>query len=390
MDSKSESSRIVIGHLLTSIWVGGLERFVLGLVDTLPRDRFEFVVYSWMGDDPWKSEFDSRGIPVRALWGSNRLSSVLAPVKIAVAWSRLAYQLRRDRIQILHTHDFFPSFVGRTASILAGVPHRVTTLHNLYDWWPGWTHSANRILARRTDALTCVSNSVRDYFIAHEGLPPYRYRTILNGVDEVKFAPDSRARSEIRQELGIGEREILIGSVGSITSRKAQHILVQAVKPLVAQGMPLQVRIWGANQTNPQHAERDVREMIEALELGDRVKILPPRSDIHRVYSAMDIHCMTSIAEGLSLASVEGLLSGPVCVYSDIGPFREVVDDDRTGFLFRSGDPAHLASVLSRVIPSLDAMEGLREAARRVGVERFGLARMGKDYASLYLELLKE
>jgi len=378
-----------VGHLLTALWVGGLERFVLNLRQAIPPELVDLTVYSWTGDDRWRSEFDAHSIPVRPIGGPHRFTSVLAPLRMATAWTRLASQLRRDRIQILHTHDFFPSLMGRTASLRAGVPHRVMTLHNLYEWWPSWAFRANRILSSRTDAITCVSESVKDYFVEREGLPRDRYRTILNGVDETRFKPDPQARARLRQELGIGPDEILVGSVGSITTRKAQHLLVQAAADLNKRERPVQVRIWGANNSNPQHAEQEVLRQISELGVADTVKILPPRPDAESLYCAMDIHCMTSTAEGLSLASVEALLCGTICVYSDIGPFHEVVDDARTGYLFRSGDAGHLAEILDKAIAALPGSGAMAKAARSLGVERFGLERMGREYVELYEGLLK-
>jgi glycosyltransferase involved in cell wall biosynthesis len=385
----SDINRTRIGHLLTSLWVGGLERFVLNLREVLPRDSFDLTVYSWTGDDRWKSEFEDHGIPVRAIGGPHRFTSVLSPIRMASAWARLAGQLRRDQIQILHTHDFFPSLMGRTASLSAGVPHRVMTLHNLYEWWPSWAYKANRILSPRTDAITCVSESVKNYFLEREKLPSERYRTILNGVDETRFRPDPEARMRIREELGIKPDQILVGSVGSITTRKAQHLLVQATARLKELGIPVQVRIWGANDANPQHAEQRVLRQILELDLSESIKILPPRPDIEAVYNAMDVHCMTSMAEGLSLASVEAILCGTLSVYSDIGPFREVVEDGKTGYLFRSGDCEHLATVLGDAIGNPAKGRAMRTAGRALGLQRFGLARMGRDYEALYRSLVQ-
>jgi glycosyltransferase involved in cell wall biosynthesis len=229
---------------------------------------------------------------------------------------------------------------------------------------------------------------VKNYFLEREKLPAERYRTILNGVDETRFRPDADARMRVREELGIGPDEILVGSVGSITTRKAQHLLVQAAASLKDRGIPVKVRIWGANDANPQHAEQEVLRQIREFGLSGSIKILPPRADIERVYNAMDIHCMTSMAEGLSLASVEAILCGTLSVYSDIGPFREVVEDGQTGYLFRSGDSEHLAAVLGDAIGNTAKGRAMRSAGRELGLQRFGLARMGRDYEALYRGLL--
>jgi glycosyltransferase involved in cell wall biosynthesis len=387
MGSTPRHRPVRVGHLLTSLWPGGIEQFVLSLATGLPKDGFQTRIYSWMGDDPWAEEFRSRKIPVFATRGPNRFRSPLDAFRLTKAWLQLAAQLKRDRIDILHTHDFFPALVGRTASRMAGVPARVTTLHNLYEWWPKWAFAANRLLAGQTTAITCVSESVRQFMIQHEGLSPERYTTILNGVDEDRFRPNMDARAEIRRELDIKDGEILIGSVGSITTRKAQWILAKAVAPLIASGIPVQVRIWGANGSNPQHAEQELMALVGQLGIGDRFRLLPPRRDIERVYTAMDIHCMTSIAEGLSLASVEAMMCGVVPVYSDIGPFREVVDAN-TGFLFKSEDPADLERTL-RVALSRESLAGIALAARSAAVVRFGQTRMVAEYAKIYASCAK-
>lgn len=384
MDSTrhNETRPLRVGHVLTSVWTGGLESFVLSLA-VGSRKTFDSRVYSWTGDDTWLDEFRRQGIPVVPIGGPKRLARPLDVVRFCSAWLRLARRLRQDRIDILHTHDFLPSFVGRTASFAAGVPARVATLHNLYGWWPRWAHFANRFLAPRTEAITCVSESVRDFISDRERIPKERLIPILNGVDENRFRPDREARLAMRAELGIGEHDILIGSVGSITTRKAHWILVEGAAPLLKERPDLQIRIWGMNTSNPQHAESDLVARIKSHGLEDRVKILPPRQDIERVYNAMDIHCMTSTAEGLSLASVEAMMCGILPVYSDIGPFREVVSHKETGLLFRSGEPASLEQALREILPSIRDC-AMSVAIRDRTVERFGLSRMIRQYTELY------
>ncbi len=373
-----------VGHLLTSIWAGGLESFVLSLSRGVARHGIRSTVYSWTGDDLWREEFARFGIRIVPIHGPKRIGSFGDLLRFAAAWIRFVKLLRQDKIHVMHTHDFLPSLVGRTASIAAGVPARVTTMHNLYDWWPRWVHVVNRLLARQTQSITCVSESVRRFMIDRAGLPESRLVTVLNGVDENRFKPSPEARMRLRGELGLCNEEILIGNVGSITTRKAHWILVKAVAPLIREGFPLQVRIWGTNTTNPQHAEAELLSLIRSEDLGEHVKLLPPRRDIEDVYNAMDIHCMTSITEGLSLASVEAMMCGIPPVYSDIGPFREVVRDGENGRIFKTQDPDDLRRVLREVLSNPDRRAALGQAARKSAADEFGLARMVDRYAEIY------
>ena len=369
---------------MTAIWAGGLENFVLNLSSRLDPRIFSTTIYSWTGDDNWDEIFLREGLPVVKIGGPKRIRGPLDACRFVLAWLRLRNRLKADRIDIVHTHDFLPSLLGRTASIAAGVPHRVVTLHNLYDWWPNWVYPVNRILARNTQGITCVSESVRQFMLQRERLPPERYRTVLNGVDETRFRPDPKARETTRKELGIGDNDILVGSVGSITTRKAQWILAEAIAPLIRDGLRIQVRIWGANTDNPQHAESELLERIASLGIADRFRILPARKDIQNIYNAMDIHCMTSVAEGLSLASVEALMCGIYPIYSDIGPFQEVVDPSVGGALFRSGQPVDLERVLRQTLAD-NEFRARSFAIRADSVRRFSLDRLASEYTALYL-----
>src|SRR5205814_922573 len=52
--------------------------------------------------------------------------------------------------------------------------------------------------------------------------------TILNAVDLKRFQPDSASRQEIRRALKVAEIDMLVGTVGQLTTRKGQHELIQA------------------------------------------------------------------------------------------------------------------------------------------------------------------
>lgn len=368
---------------MTAIWAGGLESFALSIAKSLQGKGYSFRVYSWTGDDTWTEPFDVHGIEIIPLGGPKRIHSPMDAARFVLAWIRMVRRFRADRISILHTHDFLPSLLGRTAAIAAGVPFRVVTFHNLYDWWPGWAHRTNRVLQRWTSATTCVSESVNGFMSKEGGLDPRSMRTVLNGVDETVFRPSGEARQRIRAELGLSDQDILVGSVGSITTRKAQWILVEALSKLVEEGHGIQARIWGANSDNPQHAEKDLLALIRSKGLEPHITLLPPRRDIQDVYNAMDIHCMTSRTEGLSLASVEAMMCGVLPVYSDIGPFREVVEDGQSGYLFRSGDPEDLARVLRDLLTG-KTPNIARDRIASIARERFGLQRMVQQYRDIY------
>lgn len=385
MPSKPLLRPVRIGYVLTSLREGGLERFTLSLASNLPKELFEVRVYALLQDNPWLDEFQSRGIPVTVLDGSNRpgVPSLLRNLKTL---SMLARAFSRDRIDVVHTPDFYPAFMGRVASIAARVPSRVHTLHSVYDWYPSFVFPIQRLLGRRTDVITGVSRPVIEYARTREKLPADKYRLIYNGADETRFRPDARARGEFRRAQGWND-DIVVGSVGARTPRKGHPLLAEAMIPLMRNDPKLRLVIVGSHPRGDQDTRPRIEAMFARENLQERLQFLPTRSDIESVFRSLDIHCMPSEVEGLSFSSIEGMMSGCVSVFSDLPAFREVVEPGRTGYLFDKGDVFGLRQSLVQASAVRWSDSQWIDRARNRTVERFGQARMIHDYVSIYQDL---
>ena len=57
-------------------------------------------------------------------------------------------------------------------------------------------------------------------------------RVVGNGTDLDRFAPDQQARLRLRAELGVGEREVLVGGVGRLVAEKGITEFVTAARAL--------------------------------------------------------------------------------------------------------------------------------------------------------------
>lgn len=378
------STRIRVAHILTSIQEGGLERFVLTLASELPRDQFDVKVYALLRDNPWIEEFRSRGIPVRVLNARNRMG-ILGLGHNVFALGRLSRWLVADRIDIVHTPDFYPAFMGRMASFLARVPSRVHTLHSVYDWYPDLVFPVQRLLGRGTDLITGVSHAAIAFSKEREGFPEDKYRLVPNGADGNRFRPDPQRCREFREEQGWAVDDIVVGAVGARTPRKGHPLLAQAMAPLMRENPRLRLAILGASG-GPVDTRAEV-ESILGPELADRFHALAPRKDVERAYAAFDIHCMPSEVEGLSFASIEGQLTGCISVFSDLPAFREVSDGGTTALIFRQGDMVDLQRALSLAISMVPSKTAWGQRARDRALEQFSQERMVQSYARIYSQL---
>jgi glycosyltransferase involved in cell wall biosynthesis len=123
-------------------------------------------------------------------------------------------------------------------------------------------------------------------------------------------------------------------------------------------------------------------------ELGIRGKchLLGPRSDVNRVYCALDILTSSSVSEAFPLVVGEAMASGVPCVVTDVGDSKRIVGP--TGLVVPPGDPAALATAWNEMLStSHDARAQLGAAARQRVCQQFDLGAITRRYEALYAEV---
>src|SRR5205814_5529231 len=110
--------------------------------------------------------------------------------------------------------------LGRAVALLAGVPVRVHTFHgHVFHGYFGPTKTRaflaiERALARTTSRLVALSPALRDELAGRYRIAPVeRFTVVPLGFDLAPFAAAERHRGELRRELGLDEKAILIGIV---------------------------------------------------------------------------------------------------------------------------------------------------------------------------------
>ena len=133
-ESDASDPRIAVLYVIWSLQMGGAERVVADLARSLDRRVFRPLVCCLNFKGNLAPGLEAEGIPVFALDKGKGLDLRVLP--------RLVRLMRRERVQVVHTHLWTSSFWGRMAAVLARVPVVVVTEHNLDTWrapttsWP--------------------------------------------------------------------------------------------------------------------------------------------------------------------------------------------------------------------------------------------------------------
>lgn len=233
--------------------------------------------------------------------------------------------------------------------------------------------------------MICVSEGVQDCFIK-QGVNGSKCKVVYNGI-----SPDARPKtsvSEIRKMWGIGDDEILIGTVGSLIKRKRVNDLIEALAKIYervnGQGSRVKCMVVGDGP------EKDnLQRQVSKLGLQDKVIFTGFQTDAISYINAMDIFVLPSENEGLPRVILEAMLMAkPVVACNITGP-SELVINGETGFLIPVKNPQALADAVLKLIASGDTRNQMGAKGKERVLERFSMGRYMEGVSNIFEEVLR-
>ena len=316
----------------------------------------------------WVEGLEAAGVRHIPLESSTRGMAPSSDLKAAM---QLWRTLRRERPDILHTHNPKPGLYGRILGRLAGVPIVVNTVHGLYATPDDRlakrlvVYLLEAVASRFSDAELIQSSEDLALISKWRIAPAGKARLLGNGVNLDRFtAEGGRGRAAMRAELGLEPGQIAVGMVGRLVEEKGYPELFEAARQLDDRYV---VFVIGPDDTSK--GDSLPTELVDKAR-ADGVRFLGMRTDVDDLYRALDIFVLPSHREGFPRAAMEAAASGLPVVATDIRGCREVVEDGVNGLLVPVRDPASLAKAIQTIgdDPQLRARMGSAgdERARRL------------------------
>ncbi len=368
--------RPTVCQVLHSLHVGGAEVLAARLARRL-RDDYRFVFACLDGVGTLGDQLLDEGFPVVRLGR-----------RPGVDWrcSRgLARLLRRERVDVVHAHQYAPFFYSLAARLLRRRPSVLFTEH-------GRAHPdrpsrkrlvANRLLLRRGDRVVGVGEAVRRALIANEGFPARRVEVIYNGIDLTPFERPAPDRAGVRAEMGVGPDDFVVLQVARLDPVKDHATAVRAAARLSRRHPNARLVVVGEGEQM-----EAIRDAVRRNEAGDVVRLLGLRTDVPRLLGAADAFLLSSVTEGIPLTLIEAMAARLPVVSTNVGGVAEVVEDGKTGLLAAAGDDADLAEHLARLAGDTALRHSLGRAGRARALAVFSEVQMHAQYDRLYREML--
>jgi glycosyltransferase involved in cell wall biosynthesis/ribosomal protein S18 acetylase RimI-like enzyme len=375
-----------VAHLTTTDLT--LRYLLLGQMRRLRDDGYEVTGISAPG--PYGAELEVEGIRHLPWRNATRSWSLSADLR---AFAELWWLLRRERFDLVHTHNPKPGVMGRLAARLAGVPLVVNTVHGLYATPEDRLAKRIPVLALEWLAGRC---SDLELYQSEEDLrwarrirlvSGHRSRLLGNGTDLSRFDPGrvgAERAAELRRELGLPSDALVVGMVGRLVAEKGYRELFAAAREVRSRNP--RVRFLAVGE--PDLAKADAITEAELEQAAADVLVTGWRDDVHELLAVMDVFVLASWREGMPRSAIEAAAMGRPLVLTDIRGCREVARHEQEALLVPPRDPQALAAAILRLAGDQPLCQRLAAAARRRAQERFSEAAVAEWVAGEYRRLL--
>lgn len=301
-------------------------------------------------------------------------------------WLKLIRLLKRERIDILHTHLFGSNTLGRLLGKAAGVP--VIISHDHWSTISAREARVDRLLHTLSDRILVPSEASRTLVSQVEGIANSRIDVLYNGVDTAKFAPATpEEQASVRREFGIADDAFVIGMLGRLSPEKGGvDLLLKAVYRLAQSQPNVRLLIVGDGPLRPELEALDATLNTQYGLPGAQtlVTFAGTRQDTPRLLGAMNLFVLPSLNEALPIVALEAMSVGLPVLATRVGGVPEIIEDGANGLLVQPGDEPLLFAVLTQMVNDLH----LRSRLARAGQERvrkdFTIESMARRVEAIY------
>lgn len=358
--------------------------YLNNLCDYTDRRAVNYLAVTLGKEGSFTKELDKRGLQCYALdcRGRSRYPQALY---------KLQQIIRKERIDIVHTHLFEPTLLGLLAAKLRHCGVVVTRHHSdaIYQLPNRFKRdlylSLENWINRHADHLIAPSQVVCDILVRRERVPESKVSIIPYGQTLERFAALQPERiNKVRTELRMSERLALV-CVARLHWEKGHRFLLEAFALLCDEGLDANLYLVGIGP------DRELLEnLVKELDLKNRVQFLGWRDDALVVMAAADVIVHASLQEALPSVVIEALLLERPLVVTDVSGVRDTVGNSKYALLIPPRNVEALHAAIGWTVHNLDKARERAQEGRKYILEYMSAERVAREYYNIYRRVLKE
>lgn len=365
-------------YVIDTLCTGGAERSILEIASGLKKFK-PIVCVVFEKNQDIRDEFIRRGIEIVDLKVKSDRWWLDGPQKLRA----VIQDLKPD---IVHATLYKSEVITRLAIGRLGMPNIGSFVNDSYseNRYRQQTFIRNvklnlvrlvdRITSRHVTHFMSITNAIAKSNSKALRIPMSKITTIYRGRDISKFPIHNPS---------LNDGPFIFLTVARLLKRKGYPELIKASSLLKQRGYNFQVKIAGdgADKTY-------LHNLAEELGVNSEVMFLGNRKDIPALLSNAHCFVFPSHYEGQGGALVEAMLAGKPIIASDIEVFREQIQENISGLLFKVFDESDLMVKMEYVINNYDQCVLMGKMARNISSHIFNIESTVLQHEQLYLKVL--
>ncbi len=338
----SDNSRVSGAFLCMTELCEQLQKHGIGVLAILPCYgtgtsllEEKGVPYTYIESRDWVYKVED----TRTLW--KKLPFLLGLLSNGRAKRELIRLLREQQVDLVHCNTTY-TYIGAVAAKHCGIPFVWHLRENL-------EHQGCRIfrqkkawkLMQQAGRIITVSRYIRELFpFAKKGL-----------MDVVYDAVDTEGTVCREREILRGKTVQMI-QVGVLTEYKGQEELLSACRILKSSDA-LDFHLLLVGKGLPDYVEK-LHRLVKEYGLEENVTFYGAAKEVYRLYAQSDLSFMCSSREAYGRVTIESQLSGCLVIGVNSGATPELIEDQKTGYLYQAGDVQALAEKIMEAVTDGD------------------------------------
>lgn len=310
---------------------GGVERGVVELNREFVKKGIESFVISAGGKLENQINLD----------GGNHVKFDVCSKNIFTAFSRvnaLKKILKEINPDIIHVRSRVPAWLIYFANKKLNIKV-VSTVHGFNS--VGFYSS----IMQKSDAVICVSNSIKEYIQKHYQTSENKITVIPRGIDLKLFNPkniDETFIENFKKEFNLKDK-FVVSSVGRVTQLKDYETFIKAIL-LVKKEIPNIVGlIVGGVRSDKENYLNSLKSLIKELNLEENIIFTGSQSKIEQIYALSDVVISSSKKpESFGRAVAEAICMNKPVIATNHGGVKDIIIENVNGFFFEVGNDKEL------------------------------------------------
>lgn len=309
--------------------------------------------------------------------------NILKINEILKAYEQVKVLLQQEHYVFIHCHSPIGGAVGR----LSGHKTQTKVIYTAhgFHFYKGapvqnWLlyYPIEKWLSKYTDVLITINKE--DYHRAKRKFHAKEIKYVPGvGIDVERIQAVQVDRKKKREELGIGEDDFLLLSVGELNKNKNHEVVIRAIAEL--KNLNIKYVICGQGRLKAY-----LEELAEKLGVRGQLFLLGFRTDVIEICKSADVFVFPSKREGLSVALMEAMACGLPCVVSGIRGNVDLIEQNTGNEITTYPWSKEYSFKIKKILESVSNRNNARDF-NLMKSKKYDINEISKKIKTIYLNL---